>query len=205
MKALDEYLTTQYIAFLEANKGDHEYSLSVGSDNAGDWEIPAADWNVDLIPEFMLAAQLADFQIPYMLDGTNFWTQIAKARAFSANSDGKGENNLFGEFQFVQDPFNMVSAAPNKTYMVNASAVAFVSGNFWSQAPTEFAGTHRMWKVQSKNLPGIWYDVHEIEACSSNDFVTSWKIRVNGAFVLNPLGCEEGRTGILAFEKLAGA
>ena len=204
MKALDEYLNTAYIAFLEANKGEHEYELSVGSDNAGDWEIPSADWNAELILEFMLAAEMAEFSNPYILDGTNFWTLKAQGGLFQQNLDGKGIANLFNDpFMWVQDPRGLNAAAPGKTYMVNPSAVAFVSGNFWATKPENFAGTHRMYKIASRNLPGVWYDIHELESCTSNDFVTSWKIRVNGAFLLNPLNCEkENRTGILAFEKV---
>ena len=206
MKALDEYLNTAYIAFLEANKGEHEYELSVGLDNAGDWEIPTVDWDVNLIPEFLLAATIAEFSNPYILDGTNFWTQRAQAAAYQQNLDGKGAQNLFGNgntFDWVVDPISLNAAAPGKTYMVNPSAVAFVSGNFWATTPENFAGTHRMYKIASRNLPGVWYDIHELESCTSNDFVTSWKIRVNGAFLLNPLNCEkENRTGILAFEKV---
>ncbi len=204
MKALDEYLTQQYIAFLEANKGDHEYQLSVGTDNAGDWEINASDWNVNLIPEFMLSAEISRFSTPYLLDGFNFATQLSVANAYQPNLDGKGVYNLFQQFPFVQDPVNMSAAAPNKTYMVNSSAVAFLTGNFWDTTPTEYAPGHRVWKVQSKNLPGVWYDVHEIQACTSNDFVTSYHFRVNGGFFLNPLGCDEDRTGILAFERIPG-
>jgi hypothetical protein len=87
---------------------------------------------------------------------------------------------------------------------VNASAAAFVSGNFWDSVPKQMAGNHRVYKVASKNLPGIYYDVHEIEDCVSDDFVLSIKMKVYGSFELNPLGCDEDVTGILAFEKVAG-
>lgn len=205
MKALDEWLTTQYIAFLEANKGDHAVygsTVSVGADNAGDWEIPSTDWNVALIPEFMLAMELAKFSNPYILDGTNFFTQKATAIAYSPNADGKGENNLFNSYDWVQDPRSMVTAAPNKTYLINSGAVAFVTGNFWGLTPETRAATHKVFKLASKNLPGVYYDVHYQESCTSNDFVESWKFRVNGTFVLNPLACDEDNTGIFAFEKI---
>ena len=206
MKALDEYLASQYITFLEAHKGTHEYELSVGNESGGDWEIPAVDWNVDLIPEFMLSARIARFSNPYLLDGINFWTQRAQAAAYQGNAEGKGAQTLFGDnstFNWVVDPENITSTAPGKTYMVNASAVAFVSGNYWGTTPFVHAGNHRMYKVASRNLPGIFYDVHELETCTSNDFVTSFKIVINGSFNLNPLNCEkEERTGILAFEKV---
>ena len=206
MKSLDEYFTQQYIAFLDTNRGTHVYSPNVGSLGADgyDWEVPATDWNVNLIPEMMLGANLGRFTSPFLLDGTNFYTQLIVANANQANLDGKGVSNLFGQFNVVSDPQNMIVAAPNKTYMVDPSAVAFVTGNYWGTTPESRAGVHRMWKQPSKNLPGVYYDVHEIEACSSNDFTTSWKIQLNGAFVVNPLGCTATNTGILAFERLPG-
>jgi hypothetical protein len=204
MKALDEALTQAFIAFLEANKGDHEYDLPVGANDSEDWTVPASEWDFELLPQFMLSAELARFSTPYMLDGTNFWTQLVRAKAFQANGEGKGEMNLFNQFDFVQDPVNMTAVAPNKTFMVNSSAVAFLSGNYFGSAPMTHAGNHRMWKIPSKNLPGVFYDVHELETCVSNDFIVSYKIKANFDFFLNPLGCDESRTGILAFEREPG-
>lgn len=205
MKALDEALAQAYISFVEANKGTHEYSLSVGSDNSGDWEIPANSWSVDLIPEFMLSAEFGRMANPYILDGLNFWTQSVRASANQPNGEGKGDANLFAEMNFIFDPINMNSVAPAKTYLVNPGAVAFVTGNFWAESPLEPAPGHRVWKVPSRNLPGVYYDVHQVMTCSSDDFVDSFRISANYGFYLNPLGCNTGRKGIYAFKKLAGA
>ena len=209
MKALDEYLNSQYIAFLEANKGEHQYELPIGADNGGDWEIPASDWAAygpALMGELQLAANLSQFTNPYMLDGQNFWIQRFIAQQNAANADGKGDNNLFNSMQWaVSDPIGMNNAGVgSKTYMINASAAAFVSGNFWDSVPKQMAGNHRVYKVASKNLPGIYYDVHEIEDCVSDDFILSIKMKAYGSFELNPLGCDTDVTGILAFEKVAG-
>lgn len=204
MKALDEALNTAYIAFVEASKGTHEYSLSVGANNAGDWEIAANEWNVDLIPEFMLSAEFSRFTNPFILDGLNFWTQQVRASANQPNGEGKGDSNLFSVFPMVSDPVNMSSVAPGKTYLVNSSAIALVTGNFWDTRPVTIAGDHRMWKQPSRNLPNVWYDVHEITACSSDDFVVSYRISANYGFFLNPVGCTAGRKGVLAYEKIAG-
>jgi hypothetical protein len=204
MKSLDEYLTGLWIAFLEANKGEHQYELPVGSNNADDWEIPASEWGFELIPHFIADAELSRFMNPYMLDGANFYAELIRAQAFNANSDGKGEWNLLQKFDFVQDLVNMSATAPNKTFMVNASAAAFLTGNYWSTSAVEMAPGHRVWKQASRNLPGVYYDVHELTTCTSDDFVLSYKLRAYGLFKLNPLGCDEDITGILAFEKLPG-
>jgi hypothetical protein len=201
MKAMDEYLNAQFIAFLEANKGNHEYNLPVGTNDSQDWTIAAASWNVDLIPQLQLAARFARFSRPYLLDGNNLWASVYKAGFYSQNADGKGENLLFNTFPYVFDPITMAAVAPNKTYLVNGSAVALVTGNYWGDTREEMAPGHFVYRIGSRNLPGIFYDVHEIQACASNDFVTSWQLRANFEFILNPKGCTATRTGILAFEK----
>lgn len=204
MKALDEALNQAYIAFVEASKGTHEYNLSVGADNAGDWEIDAIDWGVDLIPEFMLSAEFSRFSNPFVLDGLNFWTQSVRASANQPNDNGKGDAALFAEFPFVFDPVNMSSVAANKTYLVDGGAIALVTGNFWDTTPVSPVASHRLWKQPSRNLPGVFYDVHEITTCTSDDFVVSYRISANYGFFLNPLGCTAGRKGVLAYEKLPG-
>lgn len=205
MKALDEKLAKDYITFLEAHKGEHQATLTVGSNNSNDWEIPSVDWSADLIPQFIMDAELSRFSNPFLLDGANFYTQLISARANQANADGKGTQNLFNQFDFVQDLVNVEAIAPGKTYMVNPGAVAFLSANYWDTVPTPWAGVHRMWKMQSMNLPGVYYDVHEMETCTSDDFTVSYKIKAYADFFLNPLGCDTDITGILAFEKLAGS
>lgn len=205
LKNLDEWLNRQFITFLEANKGDHEYDLPIGTNDSEDWTIPDVDWNVDLIPQLQLAARFSRFGRPYLLDGTNLWAAAYKANIFQGNDNGKGDALMYNQFPFVFDPLTMATVAPNKTYMVNSSAVALITGNYWDAVRREMAPGHFVYTVGSRNLPGVAYDVHEITACASNDFVTSWQVRINYQYVLNPKGCNTERTGILAFEKGTGA
>ncbi|GAB4486505.1 MAG: hypothetical protein OHK0019_00290 [Saprospiraceae bacterium] len=205
MKALDEALNTAYISFVEASKGTHEYTaIPDGNVVSSDYEIPSTSWNVDLIPHMMLSAEFSRFSNPFVLDGLNFWTQSVRASANQPNGEGKGDFNLFSEFPFVFDPINMNATAPDKTYLIDGAAIALVTGNFWDTTPISPVASHRLWKQPSRNLPGVQYDVHEITTCTSDDFVVSYRISANYGFFLNPLGCETGRKGVLAFEKVAG-
>lgn len=206
MKALDEALCTAYITFVEASKGSHEYTgIPGGTVSSNDYEINENQWNVDLIPHFMLSAEFSRFTNPFILDGLNFYTQSVRASANQPNGEGKGDASLFSAMPIVSDPINMSTTAANKTYLVNPSAIALVTGNFWSDRPETFAGDHRVWRQASRNLPGVYYDVHEIQACSSDDFVVSYRISANYGFFLNPVGCTSTRKGVLSFEKVAGA
>ena len=200
---LDEFLSGQFITFLGLNQGDHEYQLPVGSVTGTNWGVPAASWTDSLVPQLRLAARFARFPSFYVLDGLNLYPIIEKARFYGANDDGRGENALWSSLNYIFDPVKMVELAANKTYVVNPGSVAFLSGNYWDAIPREFAGNHRMFTVPSPNLPGVFYDVHEVETCSGDDFVTSWKIRANWKLVLNPEGCTADRTGILSFLKTA--
>lgn len=205
LNKMDEYLSGQFILFLEASKGTHEYAaMPYGSNNAGDWEIAANDWTDNLVPHLRLSARFARFPQFYLLDGLNLLTTVEKARYYGANDNGRGENSLWQSLNYVFDPIKMVELAADKTYLVNPGSVALLTGNWWDSVPVTHAGDHRMFTVASRNLPGVSYDVHEIQACSSNDFVTSWQIRANYKFVLNPEGCTADRTGVLSFKKIAG-
>lgn len=205
MKALDEYLAVQMYAFLAANNGGHEYSLAVGSDVSDVWQIDATDWNVDLYPQWVLAADFSHFDNPYLLHGTNLFAEAFKANQYQANADGKGENNLYQTIPSEWDPVGASNAsAAAMSWLINRSAVALATGNYFDTAPRQFAGNHRVYKVASKNLPGVYYDVHEMETCTSDEFVVSYKLNVYFDYFLNPLSCVATRTGILQFEKVAG-
>lgn len=203
-KVLDEYLSAQYFAFLAANNGAHEYTLGIGAAGAGDvWEIPTADMNVDAMPEFILAANFARFDNAFMLHGLNLWTERFKAGQYAANDNGKGENNLFNVLPMFWDPIGAsVASVSAQSWLVNRSAAALATANFFDMRPVEFAGNHRMYKIASRNLPGVFYDVHELETCASDDMVISYKLNANFEFLLNPLGCVSTRTGILQFAKV---
>lgn len=205
-KQLDEYLAAQFLAFLAANNGAHEYTPTIGSAGAGDvWEIPSTDLDVDIMPQLILSAEYSYFEQPYMIHGLNLWSSRFKAGQYAANSDGKGENNLYSVLPMYWDPVGFTNAGvDDQSFMVNKSAVALATGNYFDTTPVEFAGQHRMFKIASKNLPGVFYDVHEMETCTSDDMALSYKLVANYDFFLNPLGCKATRTGILQFASVAG-
>lgn len=210
LQNLDEWLSGQFITFLNTNVGEGEYTIPQATLNAGVYEINESDWTDSLVPQIRLAARFSRFPGFYVLDGLNLYATIEKARFYGANDDGRGANALWSSLNYVFDPVKMVEVAPDSTFIVNPGSVAFLSGNYWDAIPREFAGNHRMFTVPSPNLPGVLYDVHEQETCSGDDFVTSWKIRANYKLLLNPLGCNDGtggkkeRTGILGLKKIAG-
>lgn len=206
-KALDEYISHQYLAFLAANNGAHEVTYNVGSNGAGNvWQIEGTSWTVDLMMEFALGARFSRFPAAYAIHGLNLWRERFKAGQYAANDDGKGENNLFSILPMYWDPIGFSEASiGDMSFVVNKASVALATGNYYDTAPLEFGGNHRMYRIPSRNLPGVSYDVHEIETCTSNDMVVSYRVTAHFDFFLNPTGCNANRTGILQFEKIAGA
>lgn len=206
MKVLDEWLNAKYLDFLVANNGNHEYSLPVGAaDGSQVWEIPAADFNSDRFADFMLSSKFSRYTVPFLLHGLNYYTDFIKASQYQPNLDGKGEANMFGLIPNVWDPIGFsASSIPTESFLVNAAAGALLTGNWYDQTPMQMAGNHRVYSMPSRNLPGVRYDIHELETCSSDDFVLSYKVQAYYEFVLNPLGCTATRTGILQFRKQAG-
>lgn len=204
MKLLDEYLNAQYVLALEANKGTHEYSLPFGALNGSNWQIENTNWNEDIMPQFMLSAEFSRFVRPYVVSGVNSFADYQRSLKMAGNLNVAGIQNMYDTYNWVFDPITVEANAPNKSYLVNASALALVTGNYWSAVPTAITADHTVFSVPSRNLPGISYDIHQYRTCTSDDFVFSYKIRVNWSYILNPKGCTATRTGILAFERLVG-
>lgn len=207
MKVLDEHLNAQYLAFLVANNGAHEYNLPVGAADGSDvWEIASPDFTSDRFADFQLSSKFARFTAPFLLHGLNYYTDFVKASKYQPNGEGKGDFNMFGLVDNVWDPIGFSdNSIPNESFLVNASAGALLTGNWYDQSAMQMAGNHRVYSMPSKNLPGVRYDIHEIETCSSDDFVLSYKVQAYYEFVVNPLGCTATRTGILQFRKTPAA
>jgi hypothetical protein len=205
LNALDTHLAEQYIAFLVANKGAHEFTeASIGSANGLDWEVPANQWTDDLALEMSLAAQISRFPQAYILDGLNLYNVIRKAGFYGANDNGRGEAAIWNSMTYVSDPLKMRTAAADTTFVINPGSLALVTDNWHTPVPESPAPGHTIFSINSRNLPGVSYDVTRVAACSSNTYVNSWKIVSNYTFVINPEGCTENRTGILSYKKIAG-
>lgn len=205
LNAMDTYMAEQYIAFLVANKGEHEFTeATIGSANGLDWEVAANMWTDGLALEMSLAAQIARFPQVYILDGLNLYNIIRKAGFYGANDNGRGEAAIWDSMTYVSDPLKMRTAAPDTTFVINPGSIALVTDNWYDPVPQQPAPGHTVFTLPSRNLPGVSYDVTRIDACSDNGYVTSWKFRVNYKFVINPEGCKADRTGILSYKKIAG-
>lgn len=208
MKTLDEYLASLAVTALDAGKGVNAYAGGKGTVAGFNTTIPAAYWNASLFGYLSLVAKVNKFNSPYLISGTNLYEAAFNASANSGNSDGKGAFNLFNTLPLYFDVFNIDSVQGQATYLINRNALAFVSKTYnnWSSTDEKvdrFGGpgssTGARYQVESKNLPGVFYDVIYKIACAGNEITHNFKIQFNGGIFRNPVGCNLNNTNILEF------
>lgn len=201
-RVLDEYLNKQVIAHLETFRGTNEYLASGWANAGGDTTVPAAQWDKTLIPKLVMTGIKNRFSNPFILSGENLWYEGWDAAINQANADGKGDAATLAAIRRYHDLFHLdaVVAAP-KTYLIEQGAVAIVSKSYYDQDPKTYFSQMR-YAVASRNIPGLMYDVVYNNVCASNEITHNFSLYLKALVALNPTGCSETRTGLIAFEKV---
>jgi hypothetical protein len=209
MQALDEWIAVQAVNKMHSGKGVNGYTGGKGTVSGFETEISPAYWNANLMTYLQLVAKYNKFSMPYLVSGTNLFEAYALAQANAANADGKGAKTMFDSFRMYFDIFNVDSTLGEQaTFMLNKNALAFHSKTYWDWSATDgramqFGGVGSeagmRYKIESKNLPGVFYDVIYKIACSGNEVTHNWKIQFNGDIFRNPVGCNPNNTNILEF------
>lgn len=211
MKTLDEYLAQQVVSKLDANKGANEYTGGKGTVSGFTTTVPAAYWNASLFSYLHLVSEKNKMFDPYILSGTNLYEAYFNAKANAANADGKGSANMFDSMRIYFDIFNVdsVLSPEQSTFLIDRNSIVFVSKNYYQFAPTseeaqKWGGVGSQvglkYEVESKNLPGVKYDVTYKVSCSSDTPVHDFRLSVKAGIFTNPVGCDINRTGIYKFK-----
>jgi hypothetical protein len=206
-KTMDEYLASQAVTFVEASKSTVNDYAPVGtttaapatSNTAGVVTIAPARFNINLLGFFTLSGIRNKMASPYILSGTNLWTDWWNAMQNAANGEGKGNDNMFKSFRKYFDVFNVETVAAGCTYLIDKGAIAFGNQHFYDMRPVDYGNVGQRWSMQSFNIPGVWYDVHYRIDCTSNEIVHSYELHCYWDFFLNPLGATSTRKGVLKF------
>lgn len=201
MKQLDEWLTQQAISHLNTFAGINQYEDGVFT-GAEFNEANAAFWNADLFGEFNIISQLNQFKTPFLLSGTNLYKEYWNAQMNNGNANDKDQLMKFGTMPMYFDLWNMntVNTPDKVTYMIDRGAVALVTKAYNPVNPMVYTGAGlTKYKVASKNIPGVEYDVIYTNDCASNEITHKWSFYINGLCALNPLGCDSDNTGVLKF------
>lgn len=210
MQALDEWVAQQFLTKLHTGKGVNAYTAGKGTVSGFQTTIGAAYWNASLMGYMALVAKKNKFNMPFMVNGTNLYEAYWNAQANAGNADGKGAKTMFDSLPMYFDIFNMSSVlgSDNYSFLVNKNALAFHNKAYFNWSPADqqankYGGVGSsagfVYKIESKNLPGVFYDVvHKIQ-CANNEYTFDFKVKFTGDIFRNPVGCNENNTNILEF------
>lgn len=219
LNAMDEYLSTYILAGLKANVGVNVSPDPYTWNNvAKTTSVPAAAYNLDLIPDMINDALMNKMGNVYFIDSGALWKDFFKAQINEGNAEGKGNKRMTDIVNMYFDQFNFGKAALSEnTFMISNSAVALKMTNKF--APTMVELGHKVgqtrYRLPSPNLQGIEYDVTYQMTCNAQgQIIHNWKIQMHGFFAVNPKGCPVSvsiggtptlvqSTGILSYTKTA--
>lgn len=200
-KQLDEWLAQQAITHLNTYAGINQYQDGIFT-GAEYNEADAAFWNADLMGEFALISQLNQFRSPFLLSGTNLYKEYWNAQMNAVNANNKDQINKFSDLKMYFDLWNVNSVnTPDKvSYLIDKGSVALLTKSYNPVTPVTYVGAGLVkYKMASKNIPGVEYDIVYTNDCSANEITHKWSLYINGICALNPLGCDADNTGVLKF------
>lgn len=203
MAAMDEYIAQYILTGLLANAGVNVFTGGIGSVVGANTLIAPQYWDANAFGYFDQVIRLNKFRNAYGITGNNLYQLLWSAPKDGANADGKGAAIKVGSLKMYQDPENVEVYAPKQTFLIHKGAVAFINKawNPRNAANAENkAGNYWLWSEQSRNLPGVTYDIVMQQTCAGNEWYEAYKIQLHGLFAVNPYPCSDTNTGILVFE-----
>jgi len=202
MKELDEHLAGKAVAKLNSFVGTNQYTGGIGQVSGVTTYIPANYWGPDMYGYFGMVKILNKFQNPFLIHGSNLFQTNWQAQYNAQNANGKDGQAKLGTMRSYWDLFNIdtVNSPDQVSYMIEKGAVAFANkARYPLNNPKEFKFGSR-WSIESKALPGVFYDVYYKERCDDNDEIYyDFKMKVRAGIFSNPYGCNEDKTGVLKF------
>ncbi len=202
-RAMDEYVSQYVITGLLANLGTNVFTGGVGTVAGTTTFIAPAYWDDSIWGYFNQVIRLNKFRNPYLITGNNLYQLLFNRPLESANAqDGLGNVRKMGTIRVYQDPENIETYATGQTFLIHKGSVAFLNKAWYplnAANAVNPAPGYYLWSEESRNLPGVYYDIIMQQSCSANDFHEAYKIQLHGLFVVNPYSCDD-TTGVLVFE-----
>lgn len=204
MNAMDEWVAQYILAGILSEAGVNQFTGSIGNVVGNSTLIAPQNWNDNIWGYLNRVIRANKFRNPYMITGDNLFELLFNRRLEQANDNGKGGFAKIGTIgQIWQDPENVEVVAPSTSFLIHQTAVAFLS-KAWNPLgmmnAERKAATYLLWSEESRNIPGVFYDVVLQESCADNDFHEAYKIQLHGLFAANPYPCNDEQTGVLTFE-----
>jgi len=203
MVALDEYVAQYCITGLKTCVGLNLFTGGVGDVQGTTTYIAPQYWDDNIWGYFNQVTRLNKFRNPYLITGNNLYQLLFNRPLEAGNADGVGNYRKMLTMKVYQDPENIETYAAGETFLIHRGAVAFLNKTFYPRNAANAvnpAPGYFLWSEESRNLPGVAYDVIMLQSCSGNDFHYAYKIQLHGLFVCNPYPCNDYVTGVLDFE-----
>lgn len=218
IKVLDEWWAGQNIIRASAFAGINVYPTPWTYD-AGDntTEIPAAQYNLDMIPDIIHQAQMNNMPDAYFINNGDLVVAYLRAKMAADNLDGKYDAAAIKALNMYFDSYNFAKVgASENIFAIAPSAMAMVTKTRNPDTPEYIGGTVNQDRYTvNSSLPGVKYDVfHSIKCITGNDgkerIVDAWKVKTLGDIFLNPSGCPVTiggntytPTGVYSYTKVA--
>ena len=200
-KELVENFAQYGVAQIDAFAGVNDFAGGKGTVVGTDTYIESTAWNAALVAYFQRCAILNKFGNPLYLSGNNLYEQIFVANQRAGDSNGKGEAQLYSNLKMYFDLFNVdtINTPALKTYMIQVGALA-MGNKYYNPEIPQVLDPFTRWRIPSRFVPNLWYDVFYKTVCTTNDFVShNFKVKMLVDIWNNPAGCNQTNTGVLSF------
>ena len=192
-----------FISILNANVGSDAYTTGAYY-CAGDTYIPANAWTANLMPYLMMMSQLNQFNNPIMLDDGLLYQAFLAANFNAGNDNGKGAQAMFQGMNIDFDLINPVAVNGNilTDYLIETGSLAWANKVYHAEGtPTINQDGIIKFSQPTKfgDILPLKYDVAMKPSCSTNNLTKyDVSVRLKADIFVNPTGCTETNTGILA-------
>lgn len=201
MKELDEYLAKSLVSKLNVFAGKNQFLGGIGDpDNNGLTYIESSYWTPDIYGYFSQVQTMNEFGDVFMLHGSNLEMMRWQAEKNSVSNNLAPQLEKMNSIKSYWDMFNVdtQNGIEKTSYMISRGAVAFFSKAYYGTVPTKYM-TQERYSVESKGIPGVFYDVVYNNVCNANDIKHNWTFYTKAVIALNPLGCNKDVTGVIKF------
>lgn len=205
MKELDNYFAQSATAKLDTFAGTNQYTGGIGTVSGVTTYIPSNFWGPDIYGYFNLVKVKNKFKNAFMIHGENLNQWMWQAEFNNQNANNKDQKPKLSSIRSYWDLFNvdMINEGEKISYMVDKGSVAVVNKARYPLNNPKTYQFGKRWSIESKALPGVYYDVYYKERCAMVDgeekIYHDYKIKLRAGVFLNPTGCNEDKTGVLRF------
>lgn len=204
LKELDEIIAQTAVTKLNSFAGTNQFTTGIGEVDGVTTYIQAALWSGDMYGYFAQVAIMNKLSNPFMLHGSNLFQQQWQASYNVQNANQKDQLPKLNSIRSYWDMFNIDSMnSPDAvSYMITKGAIAIANKAYYPlNNPVEFLTDKpsKRWSMESKSIPGMFYDVIYTMTCSGEDIIHNYKMKVKFGIYLNPFGCNDDVSGVIKF------